>query len=121
MASKIDMVLTELTTQGKTLAAVEANQNSMHERIFGGQQPGIIHYLADKDAEIAKLVADASKDFKDALEMIKKDLDGVKISVTEIQTKRRVGVAYMSGAAGVGSALGYLIKAGLLRLGIGIH
>ncbi|VVB51950.1 Uncharacterised protein [uncultured archaeon] len=111
MASKIDLVLAEQIKTGKELAGVAQKQTDMSGRLFGENgQPGLIQYLADKDAQLAKSLEAAAKEFKDAIVAVKAD-------ITELKTEKRVSKAYAAGAVGLGTTIGYLIKAGLLRIG----
>jgi len=111
--SKIDAVLTELIEQGKMLSAIQTSHNDMKERIFGGQQPGIIHYLAEKDKEISTALTAAVNAADARSKTIEKD-------VAELKTQRRVGKAYIAGGVAAGSMLGWVVKAGLLKIGVHI-
>jgi hypothetical protein len=97
MASKIDMVLTELFAQSKTLAAVEQRQ-------------------ADMSANFDKLIT-GLKDYKGKTDAA---IDGVKADITNLKTSKAVSLAYGSGAIGLGTAIGYLVKSGILKI-VGGH
>ncbi len=120
--SKIDSVLAVVTEQGKTLAAMQQWQEGTHERIFGGSQPGVLQYLAAKDKELSDAITASNKQLSDALSASNKELkDGMtalKTDVDILKTEKRVSKAYGAGAIGLGTMIGYLIKVGLLKIGI---
>ena len=97
MASKIDMVLTELFAQSKTLAAVEQHQ-------------------ADMSTNFDKLVA-GFKDYKTKTDIAIADANA---AIADLKTSKAIRVAYGSGAIGLGTAIGYLVKAGILKI-VGGH
>lgn len=122
--SKIDAVLVELTNQGKQIVATQEWQKTTHERIFGGQQPGILQYLHIADEKLAETITKSNKELVDALTTFKTSVDkqftDVKADVTELKTEKRVHKAYIAGGVAAGSMMGWLIKAGALKLGIHI-
>jgi len=97
MASKIDMVLTELFAQSKTLAAVEQQQKDMSGN-FDKLIAGLKTYKEKTDASI----------------------DAANAAITELKTSKAVRLAYGSGALGLGSLIGYLVKSGILKI-VGGH
>jgi hypothetical protein len=97
MASKIDMVLTELFAQSKTLAAVEQHQVDMSNN-FDKLVSGLKDYKTKTDAAI----------------------DEANKAISELKTGKAVRMAYGSGAIGLGTAIGYLVKSGILKI-VGGH
>jgi len=91
------MVLTELFAQSKTLAAVEQHQ-------------------ADMSTNFDKLVA-GFKDYKTKTDIAIADANA---AIADLKTSKAIRVAYGSGAIGLGTAIGYLVKAGILKI-VGGH
>lgn len=119
---KIDSVLTIVTELKTDQASMKSWQETTHERIFGGAQPGAIQYLHAADEKLAAAIEKGNKELVDALtsfkESVAKDFTAVKADVVELKTAKKVHKAYMAGGVAAGSAFGWLIKAGLLKIGI---
>lgn len=117
-SSKIDAVLAAQGEQAKAFAKMEQWQVTTHERIFGGQQPGMIQYLHAADEKLAETITQSNKDLLAALttfkESVGKEFTGVKADISKIKSDRRVERAYVAGA---GAVLGVMLKAGLGKLG----
>lgn len=113
--SKIDDVLT-------AVAKMQTWQETTHERIFGGQQPGVLQYLHTADEKLAFQLAENNKELVAALtafkETVRVEFTGVKADIAELKTEKKIHKAYMAGGVAAGSALGWLLKAGLLKLGV---
>ena len=131
MSSKIDAVLTAVNAQGVTLAALKQRVDDDHERLFGGQQPGILQYLAAKDKEISDTLTTSHKDIMEAIkkvgdgakadhEKIVGEVTVVRADVAGLKVERKVGKAYVAGGVAAGTFMGWLIKAGLLKVGVHI-
>lgn len=97
MASKIDMVLTELLAQSKTLAAVEQRQVDMSSN-FDKLVTGLRVYKEKTDESI----------------------EAANAAIADLKTSKAVSLAYGSGAIGLGTAIGYLVKSGILKI-VGGH
>lgn len=112
MASKLDTIISGQQAQATLLAAVKQRLDDDHEHVFGGPgREGALKYLANNDEKISAALAQATKDFTAALTIVKAD-------IVELKTEKRLTKAWAGGAVGVGTALGYLIKTGLLKVGI---
>jgi hypothetical protein len=129
MASKIDAVLAAQSEQKAAFAKMQQWQETTHERIFGGQQPGIVQYLHSADEKLALTIETSNKELMAALNAfresvriefagVKSESTAIKADVTSLQNDKKIHKAYMAGGVAAGSAFGWLIKAGLLKIGI---
>jgi hypothetical protein len=120
--AKIDEVLRAQGEQAAAFARMQQWQETTHERIFGGQQPGMIQYLHAADEKLAETIRASNKELMEALTAFKAsqatEIGTIKTDVSELKVQKRLGKAYAAGAVGFGTTLGYLIKAGLLKVGI---
>lgn len=118
--SKIDSVLTIVTELKTEQASMKEWRESTHERIFGGQQPGAIQYLHAADEKLAETIRSSNKELIEALAAFKSSVEAtftaVKGDITELKAEKRVTKAYAAGAVGFGTAIGYLIKSGIIKL-----